>query len=176
MMGCLCCKHCSYEEYKEPPAASTALQDVLDDALRVWLSPTAAIYAPRASHYTLHFSCASTTGARSAAIRNRIPEAATYHRLPPYNKIKRVSELLTTQLAGELPYPTLSPVAHTLAKHFVTQEAAKILARLVNPGDNFRGHHIGHSFIMCGPRGSGKTLALQRLSTTAGIVFPCGVC
>jgi hypothetical protein len=65
------------------------------------------------------------------------------------------------------------PLQHA-ANHTATRQIVALLGylcgRLVANG--FYAHQEGHSVIMCGARGTGKTCALQRFAMTATVAFP----
>ena len=83
-------------------------------------------------------------------------------------KLRELGTVLSKdpKIAASLRFPLL-PFVPTAADTFITDRAGSTISKLVTGG--FAGHHNGHSVVMIGPRGSGKTYSLRRLAVTAAL-------
>lgn len=118
------------------------------------------------------YLCASTRGVLAAALRNLCADelmikpgqsvAATLQKLG-------VHVTTSPQCYQALPFKALAAI-DTPAEQVVTHELGRLADRLVD--DGFACADCGHAHVIIGPRGSGKSVALQRFTLTAPVMFP----
>lgn len=83
-------------------------------------------------------------------------------------KLRDLAWLLSTDasLASRARVPLL-PFVRTAADTYITDTVGAVAARLARNG--FVAHPTGHSLVMVGPRGAGKSHALRRAAVTLGL-------
>jgi hypothetical protein len=122
--------------------------------------------------HTHHLFCPSMCGEFASALRDALPAELLAGAHSPGAQLRALGDALTRdpQLAVQLPTAFL-PAVRTPTDTFITNSVGEVLQELVSkPG--FLGRANGHSSVLVGPRGSGKTYALRRLALTASVLYP----
>jgi hypothetical protein len=161
--------------YAKHDDAEDEVSSVLATALRTWsLRPTDSP-PQRDAVTTNRVFCPSTRGELAGVLRAS-PKLSSYvdnERAPAADVggwLRALGGTLTHDfdLASEVPL-SLLPSVLTSTDVFVTDLLGGVLHRLVR--GEFRGHANGHSCVLIGPRGSGKTYALRRIALTASVRY-----
>lgn len=126
--------------------------------------------APRMDSVVNDFMmCPSARGELSSQLHAQLHLALPTDASDAVAQLRCLDKLLTTDEYARHPV-TLLPALDTCAEEQLTELLGGISYKLVNKA--FSGHESGHSRIVVGPRGSGKSMALRRFALSVSVLFP----
>lgn len=164
------------------PAASTPVpvtQDMITNGLIEFVGNESSSAAPLDHICDDTTFCASPTGQLAEVLRQAanisqtdLDDAAAL--LDPASVgryLQGLGRTLTHDASCIAARPFMMfPTVDTSAELFITDHLGNVALRLVNK--RYGGASTGHSYIIMGPRGCGKTVALKRFALTAMLRFP----
>jgi hypothetical protein len=118
--------------------------------------------------------CPSVSGKLAAALRREahvkavLDEDLTDPGSATTQRLSLLGTVLSTAAYTSHPLRLLHAV-HTCAEAPLASELGRIARTLVN--NEYHSHEQGHSRILIGPRGCGKSMALQRFALSASVLF-----
>jgi hypothetical protein len=162
-----------------PPPARVRLERVVADALKALPSLERSV-AGVTTWGTQSLGLLALSAADGGLEELRSALASSHaHLLAPVTRAEEGAKLRALgaavggrpELAALVRLSTL-PSVPTAADAFLSERIGATVHKLTDSADSFEGHATGHSCVIYGPRGAGKTEALKRIAVAAALRHP----